>query len=68
MKKFISYLNRVLTIINAFIFGLAAPQVISRKKLQEKKIPVWANFLLFFTLSFLVFCLFYAPYLREKAA
>lgn len=68
MKKFFSQLNNVLTIINAFIFGITALQVIHPDRLKAKKIPVWANLLLFVVLGSLVFCLFYAPYLRDQAA
>jgi hypothetical protein len=68
MKKFFSQLNNVLTIINAFIFGITTPQVIHLHRLKAKKIPVWANLLLFVVIGFLVFCLFYAPYLRDKTA
>ena len=68
MKTFLFSLNRVLTIINAFIIGLATPQVMNLKKLQQKKIPVWANLLLLLALGFAVFCMFYAPYLRDQAA
>jgi hypothetical protein len=68
MKNFLSLLNRVVTVLNALLVGLGAVQIIHLGKWQQKKIPLWLNLILFCILGFLVFCFYYAPYLRDKAA
>ena len=59
-------LNKYLTYINAFLFGLGTFQVLDFEKIKEKKFPLfWSIFLLIVLLAIL-FVMTYGEYRRVE--
>lgn len=67
MKTLLFFLNRSVMVLNVLLAGLMLIQSFNLKKLEQKKIPLWLHICLLFTLGFIAFCCFYAPYLRDQA-
>ena len=66
LSKIWQMLNKYLTYINAFLFGLGTFQVLDFEKIKEKKIPLfWSIFLLIVLLAIL-FVMTYGEYRRVE--
>ena len=66
LSKIWQTINKYLTYINAFLFGLGTFQVLDLEKIKEKKISVFWNILLLIALLALVFAMTYGEYRRVE--
>lgn len=66
LSKIWQTLNKYLTYINAFIFGLVTFQDLHFEKMKAKKIPVFWNILLLIILLALAVVMTYGEYRRVE--
>lgn len=60
-------INRVLTIINIYLFVIITFSPVSMKKVRERRIPLVANIILLLFLSLTLISAIYAFYARRSA-
>jgi lipid-A-disaccharide synthase-like uncharacterized protein len=66
LSKILKTVNKYLTCVNAFLFGLGTFQVLDLEKIKEKKIPLYWNILLLIAVLVLVFAMTYGEYRRVE--
>lgn len=67
MKKRFFTLNRAVAVLNLLLIGLGCLQIVDLKKTSMSRFPLLVNLFILALLGFFVFCMYYAPYLRDKA-
>jgi len=66
LSKIWQTLNKYLTYINAFLFGLGTFRILDFEKIKEKKIPIFWNILLLIVLLAILFVMTYGEYRRVE--